>query len=164
MDKPINPANAATPRPERKRIPMSVPQRKLEVADIPGYHLHWFRDDNVQRALAAGYEFVDSKEVQLNQTAVGSSKDISGNADMGSNVKVISGTAADGGVEHLTLMKIRQEWFDEDRKELEARNAAVMSAIFRDEQIPGSENVSREDQNQRYVKQALFQRPVRKGR
>ncbi len=160
----VNPANNADAKSTRKRIPMSVPQRKLEVSEIPGFHTHWFRDDNIARALQAGYEFVDEKEVTLNQMGVGSSRDVSGNADMGSRVRVVSGTAADGGVEHLTLMKIRQEFWDEDRKEIEARNASVMSAIFRDEQILGSEKVSPEDQGSRYVKTALFNRPTRKGK
>jgi len=162
MDK-SNPANAAE-KTTRKRIPMSVPQRKLEVTEIPGYHTHWFRDENVARALQAGYEFVDDKEVILNQSGVGTSKDISGNADMGTRVRVVSGTASDGSAEYLTLMKLKNEWWDEDRKELEARNASVMSAIFRDEQIMGSENVSPEDKGTRYVKTALFNRPVRKGK
>ena len=163
MDKSTNPANAPA-KTERKRIPMSVPQRKLETTEIPGYHLYWFRDENVPRAVQAGYEFVQDNEIQLNQLGVGSSKDISGNSDMGSRVRVISGTSADGSAEHLTLMKIRQEWWDEDRKAIEERNASVMSAIFRDEQILGSEKVSPEEQGARYVKTALLQRPVRKGK
>lgn len=164
METKTNPANPAVAKPERKRIPMSVPQRKLETTEIPGYKLYWFRDENVQRALQAGYEFVQDSEIKVNQLGVGSSKDITGNADMGSQVRVISGTAADGKAEHLTLMKIRQEWWDEDRKALEERNASVMSAIFRDEQILGSEQVSSEDRGQRYVKQALFTRASRKGK
>ena len=45
---------------ERKRIPMSVPVQRLEVAEIPGYHLHWFLStpERLQRALDGGYEFV----------------------------------------------------------------------------------------------------------
>lgn len=164
MEKPAtNPANAPAAA-TRKRIPMSTPQRKLEVTEIPGYHLHWFRDENINRAVQAGYEFVEDKEVHLNQGNVGTSKDITGNADMGSRVRVVSGSAADGSAEHLTLMKIRQEWWDEDRKEIDTRNAGVMSAIFRDEQVLGSEKVSAEDRNQSYVKTALFNRPTRKGK
>lgn len=160
---PINPANAVTPQ-RRARIPMSVPQRKLEVSEIPGYHLHWFRDDNINRAVQAGYEFVEDKEVHLNQSGVGTSKDITGNSDLGSRVRVVSGTAADGNAEHLTLMKIRNEYWEEDRKAIENRNADVMSAIFRDEQVLGSEKVSAEDRSQSYVKTALFNRPTRKGK
>jgi hypothetical protein len=142
---------------------MSVPQRRLEVSDIPGYHLHWFRDSNIARAIQAGYEFVEDKEVELNQGGVATSKDISGNADLGSRVRVVSGLAADGSTEYLTLMKLREEFWVEDRKQIDARNADIMSAIFRDEQILGSEKVSPEDQGTRYVKTALFNRPARKG-
>lgn len=148
----------------RKRIPLSIPQRKLEVAPIPGFHLYWFRDDNVERALQAGYEFVDDKEVSLNQHGVATRKEISGNADLGSHVRVIAGTAANGSAEHLTLMKIREEWWKEDQKVLEERNASVLAAIFQDEQIMGSEQLSPEDRATRYVKTALFNRPTRKGK
>jgi hypothetical protein len=158
-----NPANAVTPQ-RRARIPMSVPQRKLEVTDIPGFHLYWFRDENIDRAIQAGYEFVSDVEVHLNQGNAGTSKDITGNADMGTRVRVVSGTAADGGAEHLTLMKIRQEWWEEDRKLIDSRNADIMSAIFQGEQVLGSDKVSPEDKSQSYVKTALFNRPTRKGK
>jgi len=160
----VNPANVAKETVTRRRIPMSVPQRKLEVAEIPNYHTHWFRDDNIERAKQAGYEFCEDREVSLNQHNVGSSKDIGGNADMGTRVRVVAGAGAEGKAEYLTLMKIKNEWYDEDRKALEARNASVMSAIFQNEQIPGSDQVSLEDRGQRYVKTALFQRPTRKGK
>jgi hypothetical protein len=164
MDKPaVNPANAPAPT-ARKRIPMSTPQRKLEVTEIPGYHLHWFRDDNIPRAVQAGYEFVDAKEVHVNQVNVGSSKDITGNADMGSRVRVVGGVAESGGAEHLTLMKLREEYWREDRRAIDERNASVMSAIFQDEQILGSEKLSADDRSQRYVGTALFQRPTRKSK
>jgi hypothetical protein len=60
-------------------------------------------------------------------------------------------------------MQIKEEWWTEDQKVLENRNASVMSAIFKNEQIAGSEKVPPEDQGTRYVKTALFNRPTRKG-
>jgi len=160
-----NPANKpGTDKAARKRIPMSTPHRRLEAPDLPGYHLYWFKDSNIPRALQAGYEFVDDKEAPLNQLNVGNDKTISGNADMGSRVRVIAGTAEGGGVEHLTLMKIKEEFWLEDRKAIDARNADVMSAIFREEQIAGSDKASPADRGTSYVKTALFQRPTRKGK
>lgn len=164
MESKPNPANRSAPeKAARKRIPMSVPSRKLEVPPIPGYHLYWFADRNVARAIQAGYEFVEDREVPLNQLNVATSRDISGNSDLGSHVRVIGGTAEGGGVEHLTLMKIKEEWYLEDQQVLEKRNAQIIQAIFRDEQILGSEQVSAEDRGQRYVKTALFNRPKRKA-
>jgi hypothetical protein len=138
---------------------MSVPRRKLEVSGIPGYHLYWFLEQNVPQAQQAGYEFVGDHEVTINQHNVGTSREISGNADLGTRVKVLSGG---GQGEHLVLMKIKEEYYLEDRKAIEARNADVMSAIFTREEILGSESVSAADRGTRYVKQALFNRPGNK--
>lgn len=159
-----NPANVPPQQSNatRKRIPMSVPQRRLEVPDMPGYHLHWFRDVNVPRAIQAGYEMVKDGEVKLNQFNVGADAALSGNADLGTNIKVIAGTGEDGKPEHLNLMKIREEWWLEDQKVLESRNASVLQAIFTKEAIAGSESLSSEDKAQRYVNTALLQRPPRK--
>jgi len=160
-----NPANSpAVDVAAKKRIPMSTPSRRLEAPEIPGYHLYWFKDSNIPRALQAGYEFVEDREAHVNQVGVGTDKTLSGNADLGSRVRVIAGTAEGGGVEHLTLMKIKEEFWIEDRKLIDARNADIMSAIFREEQIAGSDKASPADRGTSYVKTALFQRPTRKGK
>jgi hypothetical protein len=146
---------------------MSVPTRKLEVPPIPGYHLYWFLETNVPRAVQGGYEFVNSDEVTLNQKNVATDKMISGNADLGSQVKVVAGASESGGAEHLVLMKIRQEWYDADRQAIEERNAQVMRAIFKEEQILGIEKSSAEDREQMYARTStpnipLFHRKRRK--
>lgn len=163
MTNPANDPKKVAETQARKRIPMSVPQRRLEVPDMPGYHLHWFLDRNVPRAVQAGYEFVDSRQVPILQHGVANPKDTSGNADLGSRVRVVGGTAANGDVEYLNLMKIREEWWKEDRRALEERNAAIIKSIFVDEEILGSEQSSPGDRGAAYVKTALFNRP-RKGR
>jgi len=147
----------------RKRISLSIPQRRLEAPEIPGYHLHWFLESNVPRATQGGYEFVDSQDVPIHQRGVGTDTTISGNADLGSRIRILGGIGAEGKAEYLVLMKIKEEWWREDQKVLESRNASVMSAIFQNEEIPGSEKVRPEDQGTRYVKTALFNRPTRKG-
>lgn len=160
-----NPANAPQVT-ERVRIPMSVPSRKLEVPPIPGFHLYWFLESNVPRAIQGGYEFVNDKEVTLNQLNVATDRSISGNAAMGSKVMVVGGTSESGGAEHLVLMKIRQEWYDEDKKVIEERNASIMQSIFRGETVPGSERASQADRDQMYTRAEdlpLFNRPARKG-
>lgn len=161
---PVNPTVDPTKKDvaEKRRIPMSVPRRKLEVSDIPGYHLYWFLDQNVAAAQQAGYEFVDESEIELNQHGVGTSRDISGNADLGTLVKVVAGAGAGGRGEMLNLMKIKNEFYLADRKEIEARNAQILNSIFKDEKIMGDESVSAADKGQTYVKQALFNRPVNK--
>ena len=160
-----NPANKPEAVPKaRTRIPMSVPQRRLETPDLPGFHLHWFIDRNIERAQQAGYEFVKRDELSLNQLGVATDRSVSGNADLGSMVRLVGGAAEQGGVEHLTLMKIPLDWWLEDQQKLETRNASIMQAIFKDEKVIGSDRQSAEDRATSYVKTALFQRPTRKGK
>jgi hypothetical protein len=148
---------------KRKRIPMSVPVRKLEVPEMEGWHLHWFLEKNIPRALQAAYEFVDFQELPINSTGLG--QDVSeGSADLGDRVRVLSGTNEHSHPEYLVLMKLPEEFWLEDRKKIDELNAARMGSIFRGEKILDSEEhqVSRDDQELRYVKTALFNRPTRK--
>jgi hypothetical protein len=139
----LNPANAnsaaSTAPPPRRRIPMSVPRRKLEAAPIPGYVLYWFLEVNVPNAIDAGYEFVDRAEVRLNQTNPANSADDSGNTDLGSRVSVLGNKSGENGrPDRLILMKIKEEWWKEDRELLDNRNAAVIQTIFAGTQVAGS--------------------------
>ena len=129
-----NPANRpGKTTEERKRIPMSVPVQKLEVPEIPGYHLHWFRGDaaRIQRAMDGGYERVLDHEIMLNNVSLGGNSGVSGNTDMGSGVSVIAGKELDhtGQPIRMVLMKIKQEWYEEDQKLVEQRNDQVADSI-----------------------------------
>jgi hypothetical protein len=131
MNEPNPTVALEKPVESRRRIPMSVPQRQLEVDPIPGFNLHWFREDQIHRALQGGYEFVLPEEATLNQRGVATSGDISGNTDLGSRVSVIdpSGKSPTGGAARLYLMKIKSEWYEEDQKLLADRNAQVRDII-----------------------------------
>jgi len=161
---PNNPANKTVEaKGARKRIPMSVPSRKLEVPEIPGYHLHWVKESNIGRALAAAYEFVDYNEVPVNQRNVGMDTTITGNQDLGSRISLAAGIGANGATEHLFLMKLKEDYWLEDRKQIDSRNAQLLSGIFQGEQIMGSDQDQSGDQGTRYVdrertKTSLFQR------
>lgn len=162
----MNASNPASPakEPDRQRIPMSVPSRKLEVAEIPGWHLYWFLESNIPRAIQGGYEFVQANEVQLNQQNVATDRSVSGNADLGGQVKIVAGASERGGAEHLVLMKIKEEWYNVDRKQIEARNQSVLEAIFRGELAEGAK-VSPADAGKTYLTEGskpLLQRPRRK--
>src|SRR5580698_9510041 len=76
-----NPANKTVePKGNRRaRVPMSVPLRKLEVPELAGYHLHWIAEANIGRALQAYYEFVEDREVPVNQRSPGTDTEVSGN-------------------------------------------------------------------------------------
>lgn len=146
---------------ERRRIPMSVPVQKLETTPIPGYHLHWFNNDpaRLQRALDGGYEFVDDREQRLNNTSLGGDSSISGNTDMGSRVSIASGQelGKDGQPSRLVLMKLKQEWWDEDKEALEAKNAKIRESLLGG--LVGAEHESGRDAQHRYVDKTRTQIP-----
>jgi len=160
--KELNPATVAgQSNAERKRVPMSVPVQRLEAADIPGHHLHWFTGsaDRIQRALDGGYEYVDEREIKINNVSLGGDSAVSGNTDMGSRVSVVSGQelGKDGQPVRLVLMKIKQEWWDEDQKVIEAKNDRVRDSLLggmigADQDRPG-------DTQHRYVDKTRTQIP-----
>ena len=148
----------------RRRIPMSVPRRKLEVVqEIPGFHLHWFRDDKIQQALDAGYMFVQRHEIQLNPSNPGLRPDQDGNTELGDVVALTGGLTEEGKGIGLHLMKIPEEFFLEDQKELEKHNIQRMQDIFENELIVGRDGRMKADATT-YVKTALFNRPKRVAR
>jgi hypothetical protein len=161
---PNNPANKTVePKGNRKhRVPMSVPMRKLEVPEIPGFHLHWIKESNIPRAIQACYEFVEFNEVPVNQRNVGTDTEISGNTDLGSHVSISAGIGADGRPERLVLMKLPEDLWVEDRAAIDGRHASIMSGIFRGETILGTEKDKPGDEGTRYVDpertRALFNR------
>jgi len=147
----------------RPRISMSIPRRKLEVPDIEGFHLYWFLDRNVPQAIQAGYDFVTADEVAINQFNPANAAGVSGNTAVDSHVRVIGGTAENGNSESLNLMKIRREWYLEDQKILQQRNAQVLQAIFQEDVVTGdTPGQTDKDKGLRYVREALLTRPPKK--
>ena len=126
-----NPANVREKRKTPTRIPMSVPQLRLEVPEIPGFHLHWFLGTNVPRALRAGYTFVEDDEVDVANMGLADDASRSGNTDLGSRVSVFAGGLTEGTTEpqRLYLMKLPQELRDEDMAQLEAANERIAAAL-----------------------------------
>lgn len=156
----LNPANAlGRPAEDRKRVPMTFPVLKLEVPEIPGYHLHWMEGtaQRLTQAEKAGYEFVDESEVQVNETRLGGDASKSGNTDLGTRVSTVAGkeVGGDGQPIRLYLMKQRQEWYEEDQKILEKRNTSIaetLTASFRRGVVGGpAAGETSEDVGQRYV-------------
>lgn len=118
---------------QRQRIPMSLPRQRLSVPDIPGYHLHWMSGtkQRIAAALAAGYEFVDPSEADVAEASIGSQVDTTGSTDLGSRVSVSAGAdiGPDGTEVRLYLMKIRQEFWDQDQSVLAERNEQIAASI-----------------------------------
>jgi hypothetical protein len=134
-----NPANVNEPRAFR-RIPMNVARRKLEVRPIPGFRLYWHKQTDIEAALDAGYTFVDKAEVSINSHSIGSKSGIGGNTALGSEVSIVG---SKGTGERLVLMKIPEQYYQEDKRMMFQEHASRMRAIFEGETImlPGGEGV-----------------------
>lgn len=143
-----NPSAAPARTVERKRIPMSLPERKLAIPEIPGYVLHWFRGTpgRIEQAQRAGYEFVTKDEVELVQAGVANDALSDGNTDLGSRVSIAAAEGDENGrAMRLYLMKIRQEFFDEDTAAIE-KNHEQIAATIRGERgftDPSQDNTNR---------------------
>ena len=166
----VNPANVdAEARGERKRIPMSLPRQKLSVPEIPGYHLHWMlgTPERIAQALEAWYEFVDENEATMENVDIGGDTLKSGNTDLGSRVSRGAGSdiGTDGQPVRLYLMKIKQEYWEEDQKilgESNARVADTLMANFRSGTMVGPDGVTQPanmDTSHRYVDIARTKEP-----
>ena len=157
-----NPANSRNQEASvRTRIPMDTPTLKLQVPEIPGYRLYWFRGEpaRIQRAEQAGYEYVRREEVELNSVGVADDRAEDGNTDMGSLVSVSAGDllGEDKQPLKMILMKIREEWAEEDDEAKAARNEAVAAALRGG--LIGAEKENAGDRNARYVDPARTKIP-----
>lgn len=113
----------------KRRNVFNGTQTKLSVREqIPGYHLHVFTDSaqRIQEALDNGYEFVRVFEVGGVDSNV-----VSNNGDLGDRVRYLVNPRAEGSEQFGYLMKIRQEWFDEDQRSLQEKNNQIDTAIRR---------------------------------
>jgi hypothetical protein len=122
-DRETDTVRSQAQRPRRNSI--GVPRLTLAVKfEIPGQHLCWMNDDgNVEQALDSGYEFVTRGETELE---VGITPT---NVDISDKIKQKVGTTQQGDVLYAYLMKIKQEWFEEDMQAIEAQNKQVEDAI-----------------------------------
>ena len=127
----------------RRRGVFSGQRLKLEViGKQPGYHYSWLNDDANRITLAqqGGWEFVSSDEVELGFNNV-----TPRNSDEGTRIKTLVGTAGNGEPLFAYLMKIKQEYFDEDKQE----NTAYLDRI--EEQIRGGNVEGQVGVNGRYI-------------
>ena len=136
-------ADAAAPEPApaqpfvrtslRERVPFGVREQQMAYPPIPGFHLHWFNDSpgRVRRAEMAGYAFVDGAD--------------------GRPVTTVVGTDRAGKPLNAYLMKIRQEWFDEDMLAIEEEQRAILGAIKGGRFQPPAPGTKLSDQQATYI-------------
>jgi hypothetical protein len=121
------PAASASGAVRRRRNVFNGTEAKLSVHhQIPGYHLHVFTDvgGRIQTALDSGYEFVTPDEVGGVSENV-----VSRNGDLGERIRFLVNPRAEGSEQYGYLMKQRQEWYEEDQAELQAKNNRIDEAI-----------------------------------
>lgn len=111
----------------RKRGGFAGTSQKLSVSkSIPGFHLHIFNDDGarIEEAISVGWEFVTPDEVGKTTPHV-----VSRNTDLGDKVRFLVGKQEGGGPLYAYLMKIKEEWWQEDQGLIQARNDLIDEAI-----------------------------------
>jgi hypothetical protein len=88
--------------------------------------MHVFTDAGarIQSALDNGYEFVRPSEIEGVSENV-----VSRNGDLGDRIRFLVNPRAEGSEQYGYLMKIRQEWHEEDQADLQAKNAKIDAAI-----------------------------------
>ena len=129
------PATDGTTR--KKRNVFNGTEAKISVqTQIEGYHLHVFTDTGgrIQMALDSGYEFVRPDEVGGVSENV-----VSRNGDLGERIRYLVNPRAEGTEQYGYLMKIRQEWYEEDQAELQAKNNLIDAAIRKGKTTPNTE-------------------------
>ena len=111
----------------KKRNVFNGTEAKISVqSQIPGYHLHVLTDvgGRIQAAMDSGYEFVRPDEVGGVSENV-----VSRNGDLGERIRFLVNPRAEGTEQYGYLMKIRQEWYEEDQAELQAKNNRIDASI-----------------------------------
>jgi hypothetical protein len=109
----------------RTRQPFGVGKLRLGVSTIPGYHMHWIADypGRLEDAEENGYEYVTRDEVKLSKRLGDDS------ASAGERVSRISGSHESGRPLVLHLMKLRQEWYEENQEFYASRTRAIEQQI-----------------------------------
>jgi hypothetical protein len=118
----------AVKKTRKKRGSFNGTEGKMTVAHgIPGFHLHWLNDTagRITQALDSGYEFVEPQEVG----GVSNSNVTNRNTDLGEKVRVLAGHDDQGLPLFAYLMKIEQDWYDEDQQAVQGRNDKIDKAI-----------------------------------
>jgi len=108
--------------PRSKRVPLNNPGQKMTVRGIPDdVHECWFEDDgtSLQRALDAGYVFINSDGVEIGDRLE------DGNDSMSSLTSMLGGGLNESGQPvRMYLMGIHKDSYEEDQKEAQAAIAA----------------------------------------
>lgn len=110
---------------QRRRQPLNGRALKLEVfGEIPGHHLYIAKDEGARLMLMenAGYSFVEEGELQ----GFGAQAH---NTDPGTRVRFVLGVKGSGEPLYGYLMKIPEEFWQEDQAAIEKANREIDAQI-----------------------------------
>jgi hypothetical protein len=108
--------------------------------------------ERLAQAKRAGYTFVEADEVDVVETGLANDALGSGSSDMGSQVSVVAGGTDGGGQPvRLILMKLKQEWWDEDQRALEAKSDALIDSLRAGRIDATQAGEAQSDRQKRYV-------------
>lgn len=116
----------------KTRQPFGGFTKKLDIkSKIPGYVLYWINDDpgRIPSCLNAGFEFVSPKEIPLDYGNV-TMDGMRQNLDEGDRVsRPTKSVDAAGQPVKMYLMKLPQEFYEQDQAAKAARQAQIDNAI-----------------------------------
>ena len=145
-DEPKSEQPSKTERPDsggkrRKRVPLGTIRTKLQVEPIEGYKFRWVNDEEnrIPQAEQGGYEFTTYDE--LAGRPIGQHDTAPTSVEMGSKVSKVVGTQENGAPLTAYLMKIKQEWYDEDQAEKQKYIDAVEQGLINLEGVPESDSM-----------------------
>lgn len=128
-----NPATSADVEfDESKWVPMGSKAGRLKVPEKPGWHRHWFRTEpgRIERAMQAGYRFVDPAEISMIPQQIGGTPEQGGSTDLGSRVSVAAGGFADNGQAlRLFLMECPMRLYERAKAMLQSDTDATVDAL-----------------------------------
>ena len=130
QEEEVQTPTVSTEKPVRRnRGAFNGTRGKLQVGNlITGYHLYFFNDEpgRIAAALDAGWEYVSPSEVGYQSSNVTST-----NKDLGDRVSVHGSKDDLGQPVRQILLKIKQDWWEEDQAEIQARNDKTDTSIRR---------------------------------
>lgn len=128
----------------KQRVPGEVMRRKLSYPTEEGYVMRWRndKDDRIQSLLDRGWE-----HVQKTDGVTPGDPDVSNETgqDLGTVVSKVVGAEDDGRPIKSYLLKIKKEWYEEDRKEKDEYLDAL------EKQIMDGGSVGGKDVDKKYV-------------
>jgi len=98
---------------------LSLPKGKLNARELPGFHLCWVDEPKMHEFLDADYEFVNASDYGAAEESDGGD----------TRIKRVHGRNEAGGV-YSYLMKIKEEWYQEDQAIIQEYCDKVDDAIL----------------------------------